>query len=226
MFSCTPQQNGLAERKNRTFQEMINDMLMHYELSFNLWGEALLAACHILNRIPSQKNQTSPYEIWKGRKLNIRYFKVWGCLAYYKNLDPKRTKLGPRWIKSAFVGYASNSKAYRLLDLEYNIIVESRDVELFENLTSKGKSSQAPTNKDSCEENSLKVIEKQPELRKSKRIRKVKELGPNEIDSQLISFSLVEGSRGHFIRKVPIILQVEDDPKTFKEAMASRDSAF
>ena len=222
----TPQQNGLAERKNRTFQEMINAMLMHSELSFNLWGEALLAACHILNRIPSKKNQTSPYEIWKGRKPNIGYFKVWGCLAYYKNLDPKRTKLGPRGIKSAFVGYASNSKAYRLLDLESNVIVESRDVEFFENLTTKGKSSHTPTNEDSQEENSSRVVEKQQELRKSKRVRKVKELGPDEIDSQLISFYLVEGSREHFIRKVPIILQVEDDPKTFKEAMASRDSAF
>ena len=42
---------------------MINAMLMHYELSFNLWSEALSAACHILNRIPLKKNQTSPYEI-------------------------------------------------------------------------------------------------------------------------------------------------------------------
>ena len=145
-------------------------MLMHYELSFNLWGEALLAACHILNRIPSKKNQSSPYEIWKGIKSNIKYFKVWGCLTYYKNLDPKLTKLGPRGITSAFVGYASNRKAYRLLDLESNVIVKSRDDEFFENLTTKGKSSQAPTNEDSRKESSSKVIEKQPELRKTKRV--------------------------------------------------------
>ena len=59
---------------------------------------------------------------------------MWGCLAYYKNNDPKRTKLGPRGIKCAFVGYASNSKAYRLLNLESNVIIESRDVEFFEHL--------------------------------------------------------------------------------------------
>lgn len=47
-----PEQNGLAERKNRTFLEMINAMLLNAKLPFNLWGEALLAACHILNRIP------------------------------------------------------------------------------------------------------------------------------------------------------------------------------
>ena len=74
-------------------------------------GEALLATCHIVNRIPTKKKKISPYELWKGRKPNIWYFKVWGCLAYRKNNDPKRTKLGPRGIKCAFVGYTTNSKA-------------------------------------------------------------------------------------------------------------------
>ena len=59
----TPQQNGLAERKNRTFLEMVNAMLMHAKLPYSLWGEALFSACHILNRIPSKKLKTSPYEI-------------------------------------------------------------------------------------------------------------------------------------------------------------------
>ena len=58
--------------------------------------------------------------------------RIWGCIAYYKVPDPKRTKLGPRGLKSVFVGYAENSKAYRLLDLDSNTIVESRDVEFLE----------------------------------------------------------------------------------------------
>ena len=45
----TPQHNGVAERKNRTYLEMINSMLVFSKLNFNLWGEALLTACHILN---------------------------------------------------------------------------------------------------------------------------------------------------------------------------------
>lgn len=44
-------------------------------------------------------------------------------------MDPKRIKLGPRGIPCAFVGYALNSKAYRLLNLEIDVIIESRDVE-------------------------------------------------------------------------------------------------
>ena len=59
---------------------------------------------------------------------------MWGCLAYCKNNDPKRTKLGLRGIKCAFISYASNSKGYRLLNLESKVIIESRDVELFEYL--------------------------------------------------------------------------------------------
>src|SRR3954462_4595130 len=168
---------------------------------------------------------------------NIGYFKVWGCVAYYKNMDPKRTKLGPRGIRCAFVGYAQNSKAYRLLNLESNIIFESQDVEFFENLITKDKESESATNKESCEEDSSRIveiqpegtpqiIESQPEPRISKRVRKTKNLGPDEIDSQSISFYLVEGNSTKFIQSILVILQVGDDPKTYMEAITSRDSSF
>ena len=49
----TPQQNGLAERKNRIFTDMINSMLLNAKLPNNLWGEALLTSCHVHNRITS-----------------------------------------------------------------------------------------------------------------------------------------------------------------------------
>ena len=50
----TPQQNGLAERKNRTLVDMVNSMLLKASLPYNLWGEALLTASHVLNRLPSR----------------------------------------------------------------------------------------------------------------------------------------------------------------------------
>ena len=134
--------------------------------------------------------------------------------------------MGPRGIKCAFVGYATNSKAYRLLNLESNVIIESRDVEFFENLLTSGNNFQTPLNKESQVDTSPKVVEQPSEPRRSKRIRKVKELGSDEIDSQLISFYLVEGNREKIMSKMTIILQVEDDPKTYKEAMSSRDSIF
>ena len=125
----TSQQNGLAERKNRTLLDLVNEMILNAKLPNILWGEALLTTCYVHNRIPSKKFKVSPYELWKWRKPNLSYLRVWGCLAFYRVTDPKRIKLGPRNLKSVLVGYAQHSKAYRLLDFESNVIVESRDVE-------------------------------------------------------------------------------------------------
>ena len=83
---------------------MTNDLILNAKQHVNLWGEALLTACHLHNRIPSKKTKTSPYKLWKGRKPNLKYLRVWGCLAFYRVTDPKRIKLGPRDLKSIFVG--------------------------------------------------------------------------------------------------------------------------
>ena len=72
----TPQQNSLAERKNRTLVDMTNAMILSAKLPINLWGEALLVANHVLNRIPSKTIKVSPYELWKGRKPNLNYLRV------------------------------------------------------------------------------------------------------------------------------------------------------
>ena len=73
---------------------------------------------------------------------------------------------------------------------------------------------------------SQEVGEQSYELRRSTRVRKAKTLRSDEIDSQSISFYLVEGTNERVLKTIPLVLQVEDDPKTFKEAMASRDAAF
>ena len=111
----TPQQNGVVERKNRTLKEMMNALLLSSGLPQNLWGEAVLTATQILNRVPYSKTQIIPYEKWKGRKPNLNYFKVWGCLAKVQVPKPKQVKIGPKTIDCIFIGYANNSKAYRFL---------------------------------------------------------------------------------------------------------------
>ena len=94
----TPEQNGVAERKNRTLREMINSMLNSSGLPHNLWGEALLTANFILNRIPFKNSNKSPYEVWKGRLPSYKMIKIWGCLAKVLIPLPKRTKLGPKQL--------------------------------------------------------------------------------------------------------------------------------
>ena len=101
---------------------MVNTIIISARLPFILWGEALLTTCQVHNRVLSKKIQSSSYELWNDRKSNLSYFKVWGCIAYFRVPDPKRTKFGPRAIKSVFIGYAVDSKAYRLLDLSSNTI--------------------------------------------------------------------------------------------------------
>ena len=80
----SPQQNGVAERKNRTLKEMINVLLLSSGLPkffFLGGGEAILSANYILNRIPQKKTNKPSYELWKGRRPSYKYLKVWGCLA-------------------------------------------------------------------------------------------------------------------------------------------------
>ena len=192
----TSQQNGLAERKNRTLVEMVNAMLINVRLPTNLWGEALLTACYLHNRIPSRKSKVSPYELWKNRKPNLSYLRVWGCLAFYRVPDPKRVKLGPRALKGILVGYAENSKAYRILDLSSNVIVESRDVDFIENkfqsdsqnIPKDSNPNNEPTNivnkdVDPSSSNKRKNIEFPIEVRKGQRVRKEKNLHPDYISS-------------------------------------------
>uniref|UniRef100_A0A2N9F059 CCHC-type domain-containing protein n=1 Tax=Fagus sylvatica TaxID=28930 RepID=A0A2N9F059_FAGSY len=183
-------------------------------------------------KVLSKKIQSSPYELWNGRKPNLSYLKVWGCIAYFRVPDPKRTKLGPRAIKSVFVGYAVNSKAYRLLDLSSNTIVESRDVEFIENKFINDSQIEPKQTQefDSLVNDSLsgnKRIEPSSpsEQRRSQRVRKEKDFGPDFISYQ-VNVYLVEGNREKVLSKLPFIGNVEEDPNTYNEAMASRDAAF
>ncbi|CAL5342462.1 unnamed protein product [Camellia sinensis] len=59
----------------------------------NLWDEAILTACHVINRMPHKKTKIVPYELWRGYKPNLGYLRVWGCLAFVRLADPRRPKL-------------------------------------------------------------------------------------------------------------------------------------
>ncbi|GJU83399.1 zinc finger, CCHC-type containing protein [Tanacetum coccineum] len=92
----TPQQNGVAERKNRTLKEMVNSMLSYSGLSEGFWGEAMLTACYILNRTPNKNSKQTPYEIWTKKVPNLTYLKVWGCRAVVRLTEPKMKNLGEK----------------------------------------------------------------------------------------------------------------------------------
>ncbi|KAK1678745.1 hypothetical protein QYE76_039593, partial [Lolium multiflorum] len=81
----TPQQNGVAERKNRTLMDMARSMMAEYKSRYNFWAEAISTACHSSNRLYLRKGlNKTPYEILTENKPNISYFKVFGCKCFYK----------------------------------------------------------------------------------------------------------------------------------------------
>ena len=80
----TPQQNGVAERKNRTLLDMARSMLAEFNSPPFLWAEAVSTACHSSNRLYFRKGlKKTPYEILTGNKPNISYFRVFGCKCFY-----------------------------------------------------------------------------------------------------------------------------------------------
>ena len=132
----SPQQNGIAERKNRTLKEMMNAMLLSSGLSDNMWGEAVLSACFVLNRIPHKRLDKTPYELWKGHAPNLSYLKVWGCLAKVPFSALKKSTVGAKTFDCIFIGYAQNSVVYRFMCLNDKTINEFRDLEFFEHVLS------------------------------------------------------------------------------------------
>ncbi len=87
-FSCarTPQQNGIVERKNRSLQEMARTMLNEHHLPKYFWAKAVNTACFVSNRVVVRKGlDKTSYELWKGRKPNIAFFKVFGCKCFILN---------------------------------------------------------------------------------------------------------------------------------------------
>ena len=109
----TSQQNGVEERKNRVIQEMARAMLYNKNVARNLWREAVNTACHTVNRVyfrPSTKK--TPYELWKGRKSNVKYFRIFGSTCFILKDRENVRKFDSRSDEGIFLSYSSPSKAY------------------------------------------------------------------------------------------------------------------
>lgn len=123
----TPQQNGVAERKNRTVMNTV--MLSEKKIPKNFWPEAVNWTVYVLNRCPTLavKNIT-PEEAWSGVKPSVEHFRVFGCVAHVHVPDARRTKLEDKSFACVLLGVSEKSKGYRLYDPNGRRIVISRDV--------------------------------------------------------------------------------------------------
>ena len=130
----SPDQNGVAERRNRTLLDMVRSMLSSSNLPKSLWAEALKTAVYILNRVSTKAVPKTPFELWKGWKPSLRHMRVWGCPSEVRIYNPQEKKLDPRTISGYFIGYAERSKGYRFYCPSRSTrIVESRNAKFLEN---------------------------------------------------------------------------------------------
>ncbi|RVW63757.1 Retrovirus-related Pol polyprotein from transposon TNT 1-94 [Vitis vinifera] len=122
----TPQQNGVVERRNRTLQEMARTMLNENNLPKYFWAKAVNISCYVLNRIllrPILKK--TPYELWKNKKPNISYFKVFGCKCFISNTKDNLGKFDAKSDVGIFLGYSTSSKAFRVFNKRTMVVEES-----------------------------------------------------------------------------------------------------
>ena len=110
-----PQQNGVAERKNRTICEAAKAMITDLDLPLSLWDEAIGTAVYIQNRSPHAiLGEKTPEEVFTKKKPAVDHMRIFGTPVYVHVPKEKRAKLEPSGKKGLFVGYSDCSKAYRI----------------------------------------------------------------------------------------------------------------
>ena len=95
--------------------DMVRCMLKFKQLPKQFWVEVVATIVYILNRCPKRSApDKTPKETWSGRKPAIQHFRVFGCIAYAHVPDQLRKKLDNKGKKCIFIGYSTDSKAYKL----------------------------------------------------------------------------------------------------------------
>lgn len=126
----TPEQNGKAERDNRTIIESARTIMHVKGLPLQLWAEASNTAVYLLNRSGTSgtRDDTMPYELWVGKKPNLKHLRIFGSEAYVHVPKQLTTKLDVRAKRMLLVGYEGESSNYRLYDPVTKKVTVSRDV--------------------------------------------------------------------------------------------------
>ncbi|GJX44205.1 zinc finger, CCHC-type containing protein [Tanacetum coccineum] len=168
-------------------------------LSEGLWGEAMLTTCYLLNKVLNKRNKTTTYELWTKRKPNLNYLEVWGCKAVVTCKTP--------------CSKAENFRDAIFDENRFSLIPRPNHM----------VSGSIETKYDGSyvlEEVFEEVVVQQPKLRKRKRVRIPKSFRPE------LQLYLIEGTMDDVFDQHSYCFNIEDNPKTFDEAMKFQDIAF
>jgi len=115
----TPQQNGVVERKHKYLLETARALLFQSKLPTKYWGECILTATYIINRLPSQiLHNKCPIELLHQQRPSYSHMKSFGCLCYPTIPRVQRTKFDPKTKPHVFIGYSLTTKGYKVLSLD------------------------------------------------------------------------------------------------------------
>nr|GFA93067.1 ribonuclease H-like domain-containing protein [Tanacetum cinerariifolium] len=130
----TPQQNGVAERRNITLIEAAKTMLADAKLPVTFWAEAVNTACYVQNKVLVNKSQNkTPYELFNGRTPAIGFLKPFGCHVMIFNTLDNLGKFDVKGDEGYFIGHSMSSKAFRVFNKKTKRVEENLHVDFLEN---------------------------------------------------------------------------------------------
>nr|GEW63218.1 ribonuclease H-like domain-containing protein [Tanacetum cinerariifolium] len=130
----TPQQNGVAEKRNRTLIEAARTMLADAKLPVTFWAEAVNTACYVQNRVLVTKSHNkTPYELFNGRTPAIGFLKPFRCHVMILNTLDNFEKFEAKGDEGYFIGYSMSSKAFKVFNKRTKRVKENLHIEFLEN---------------------------------------------------------------------------------------------
>nr|GFA56360.1 hypothetical protein [Tanacetum cinerariifolium] len=122
----TPEQNDVVERQNRTLVEAARTMLSAAKVHLFFWAEAIATTCFTQNcSLVIPQHEKTPYHIINDRKPSVKFFHIFGSLCYIVRDGENLDKIKEKGDACIFVGYSTQSRAYRVFNKRTRVIVES-----------------------------------------------------------------------------------------------------
>ncbi|GJZ58172.1 putative ribonuclease H-like domain-containing protein [Tanacetum coccineum] len=131
----TPQQNGVAERRNRTLIEAARTMLADSKLPTTFWAKAVSIACYVHNKVLVVKpHNKTPYELFRGFKPTLSFMRPFGCHVTILNTLDNLGKFDGKSDEGFFAGYSLSSKAFKVYNTRTRRVEENLHIRFLENM--------------------------------------------------------------------------------------------